>query len=512
MAKTVKTQERNQIGFFGATSYVIGNIIGSGIFITPTSILKETNSVGLSMAVWAVSGAISLIGSLCYIELGTSIRHSGGDFAYICYVKWYPIAFAFMWVSILLTYPATIAVQAETFGEYILTGIDPLLCVDQAYRNIVQKLLGFSLLSILVFVNFFSLKKTASRFQIAATISKLLSTGIIIATGFYYLIARNKSENLKGFMDGSTTNAENIVLALYSGLFAYNGWEILNVGTEEIRNPKRNMPLAMLVGIIISAIIYLLINLAYFVVLDVAEMKESDAVAADFSQKVLGDFSYVIPFLVGVLLCGSLNGSIFVASRQELLHFEYFLEYIHAAARQGHLPTCLSCINEKTNSPRAAVFAQLIIAIAISFVGELDKLISYVTFAIWFQRFFTLCALIWIRYKKLPVHPGAIRFPLILIVAFLAICLALVLIPVIRDPKVTGIGMGIVASGLILYFIFVWPTNLPAFLSRFNESSTRFVQIIFNVMPDLGDEPQRRTAARVAPNVSLINVIERKRF
>uniref|UniRef100_A0A914W1X8 Uncharacterized protein n=1 Tax=Plectus sambesii TaxID=2011161 RepID=A0A914W1X8_9BILA len=146
MAKTVKTQERNQIGFFGATSYVIGNIIGSGIFITPTSILKETNSVGLSMAVWAVSGAISLIGSLCYIELGTSIRHSGGDFAYICYVKWYPIAFAFMWVSILLTYPATIAVQAETFGEYILTGIDPLLCVDQAYRNIVQKLLGFSLL------------------------------------------------------------------------------------------------------------------------------------------------------------------------------------------------------------------------------------------------------------------------------------------------------------------------------------------------------------------------------
>lgn len=87
MTNTIKIQKQNQIGFFGATSYVIGNIIGSGIFITPTSILKETNSIGLSMLVWAISGAISLIGSLCYIELGTSIRQSGCDFAYICYVK-----------------------------------------------------------------------------------------------------------------------------------------------------------------------------------------------------------------------------------------------------------------------------------------------------------------------------------------------------------------------------------------------------------------------------------------
>uniref|UniRef100_A0A914VVZ4 Uncharacterized protein n=1 Tax=Plectus sambesii TaxID=2011161 RepID=A0A914VVZ4_9BILA len=140
-------ESKHKMGVVGAASYMVGNIIGSGIFITPTTILGYTNSVGLSLMVWATCAIIAITGSLCYIELGTSIRESGCDFAYICYVKWYPIAFAMMWVSVILTYPATAAIQAETFGEYLIEAIKPLLChIDDDKVIYAQKLLGFALL------------------------------------------------------------------------------------------------------------------------------------------------------------------------------------------------------------------------------------------------------------------------------------------------------------------------------------------------------------------------------
>ena len=137
------SDQDNRIGVLGATSYVVGNIIGSGIFVTPAGILHKTNSVGLSLIIWVLSGLVTLLGAFCYMELGTSIRESGADFAYICYVKWYPVAFAFMWVSVILTYPASAAVGIETFGEYVLTALSPVVCIQPEYRAIAKKLCGF---------------------------------------------------------------------------------------------------------------------------------------------------------------------------------------------------------------------------------------------------------------------------------------------------------------------------------------------------------------------------------
>lgn len=85
--------------------------------------LRYTDSVGLSLIIWVLCAVIAVLGSICYIELGTSIREAGCDFAYICYVKWHSIAFAFMFVSVLMTYPATVAITAESFGQYLIEGL-----------------------------------------------------------------------------------------------------------------------------------------------------------------------------------------------------------------------------------------------------------------------------------------------------------------------------------------------------------------------------------------------------
>ncbi|KIH62831.1 hypothetical protein ANCDUO_06884 [Ancylostoma duodenale] len=306
-----------------------------------------------------------------------------------------------MFVSVLMTYPATIAIIAETFGQYLIEGLRQVYEIDDDWAPMAQKLFGFSLLLLVTWMNFFSLNKFAARFQIVATVAKLLSCFLIIVTGLYYYYVKGWKSNLRDPMKGSNYKAGDLILGFYGGLWAYSGWDVLNYSTGEIANPRRNVPLALLSGIATVTAVYVSINVAYFVALDVETVKSSNAVAALFSQATLGSFANLIPFLIGVLLVGSLNSNLFSGSR-----------YMYAAARQGHLPTCFSCVNTETESPRVAIIAQSVLAIAISFVGDLDALIGYVMFGFWAQRVFTLVALLIIRHNRIPVHPEAVRVPL----------------------------------------------------------------------------------------------------
>nr|CDP97703.1 Bm2958, isoform d [Brugia malayi] len=280
--------------------YIIGNIVGAGLFITPTSVLQQVDSVGLSLIIWSVAALISLLGAFCYVELGTSIRRSGADFAYLCYVKWYPIAFAFMCVGCFVIFPATLAIQAETFSEYLIKCFR-LQIFEDTKKFYLKKLIGFSLLC--------------------------------------------ETQNLQNIMDGTQVRLGHIIAALFAGLFSYDGWDVLNFGTEEIEKPKRTMPLAIIVGMSLVAFIFLATNISFFAMLDIDQMKSSVAVADTFAAAKLDKFYSVIPFLICILLIGSMNTSLFCASR-----------YLYVAARQGHLPTFLSCSNTEHNSPRVAIF------------------------------------------------------------------------------------------------------------------------------------------------------------
>uniref|UniRef100_A0A7E4UPJ2 AA_permease domain-containing protein n=1 Tax=Panagrellus redivivus TaxID=6233 RepID=A0A7E4UPJ2_PANRE len=472
--------EENKMGYLGATSYVIGNIIGSGVFITPASIYRATDSVGISLVIWLVCAVIALLGALCYIELGTSIREAGCDFAYICYVKWYSIAFSFMWVSVLMTYPATIAIVAETFGQYLVEGIKQYIEITDDVAPTVQKMFGFALLLVVAWMNFFELNTFAARFQVIATVAKLLSCGLIVVVGMYYYFFKDITGSALAdpWPSDAKWTSGSLVVGFYGGLYAYSGWDILNYGTGEITNPRRNVPLALLSGIGVVTGIYFFINIAFFAVLDIDTMKNSAATAAVFSERTMGAFSAAIPFLIGILLLGSLNSNLFSASR-----------YMYAAAKQGHLPACFSCVNPETDSPRVAVFAQTALAMAITFVGDLDSLIGYVIFGFWAQRIFTLVALLVIRYKAIPVHADALRIPLWVILLFLVINIILVIIPIFQEFHITALGIGICLVGFGFYFVLVYPTTLPMWMNLANQRSTFWTSIVFDALPDLKAPP-----------------------
>ncbi|VDK83059.1 unnamed protein product [Cylicostephanus goldi] len=177
--------------------------------------------------------------AICYIELGTSILEPGCDFAYAVYVGWEAIAFAFMWVSVFVTYPASAAVQALTFGQYIVNGISPALAIPSPWNEITERILGYSIVVVLTFLNFYAIDRFAGRFQVVVTTAKMLAMGIIIATGFYYLIFKGWTQNLENMMEGSVYAPGKLTLAFYGGLWSYAGWDILNYGTPEIEKPRR---------------------------------------------------------------------------------------------------------------------------------------------------------------------------------------------------------------------------------------------------------------------------------
>uniref|UniRef100_A0A915P8K7 Uncharacterized protein n=1 Tax=Meloidogyne floridensis TaxID=298350 RepID=A0A915P8K7_9BILA len=464
----------NKMGRWGAVSYIVGNIVGSGIFIVPGSMLQNTGSVGLFLIVWLLSAAVATLGAYCYCELGTSIRRSGGDFAYLTHVRWNAIAFMFMSIGCVLIYPLMLAIQAETTAEYTVQAFRlNENCLNNPALLFIFKKLIFSLFALfMMFINFYSLRRVGARFQIAGTVAKLLATTLIVCTAIYILISKGQLQNFSSPFQNSKWEAMSLVNAFFAGLFSYDGWDVLNFGAEEIENPKRTMPFAILSGII---------NLSFLVVLDADTVRDSTAV-----------------------MMGAMNGTIFTASR-----------YLFAAARSRQIPSFLALLNPENDSPRASIFTHVLMAILFSFVGDTNQLINYLGFAQWLQRGFTMCALLWIRFNfnNFILHPDAIKTPIFMPIIFLCVCLSLVGITIIQEFSVAKFGLLVLAIAFLIYFIFIWENTL---LNRFpifkqfcyliNDKIASFVQIILNGKIELFNEEFQNNDPKIIEEENKIKI------
>ncbi|VEN59340.1 unnamed protein product [Callosobruchus maculatus] len=455
---------KKELSMLDGVAIIVGVIIGSGIFVSPKGVLMFSGSVGQAIIVWVMSGVLSMIGALCYAELGTMIPKSGGDYAYIMEAFGPLPAFLYLWVALFILVPTGNAITAITFAQYIL---QPVWGDCPAPYEAVR-LLAAATTCILTVINCYNVK-WVTRVQDIFTATKIFALLIIVAAGVYYLCTGHV-QNFRNPMEGTRWQPGYIALSFYSGLFSYSGWNYLNYVTEELKDPYRNLPRAICISMPVVTLVYVITNIAYFVVLSQEDILSSEAVAVTFSRKMLGAFSFVMPIFVACSTFGSLNGAIFASSR---LFF--------VGARAGHLPLAICLLDIKRLTPVPSLVFMCIITLALVVIEDVYVLINYVSFV---EALFITVSVTGLLYMR-KTRPNAIRpikVNLSLPIIFLVICAFLVTFPCYVSPVEVSVGLAFIFCGIPVYYLTIGWTNKPYWLqTMFNNFNTSCAKLFLCV-------------------------------
>ncbi|GFR82606.1 B(0,+)-type amino acid transporter 1 [Elysia marginata] len=321
-------------------------------------------------------------------------------------------------------------------------------------------------MGIIAFVNCASVK-AATIVQNVTTFTKLLALAIISFGGIVKLIQGN-TENFEDGFAGTTSEAGTVAIAFYNGLWAFDGWNSLNFITEELKDPTKNLPRAIMIGIPLTTLAYVLANIGYLAVMTKEEIMISHAVAVTWGDRMLGVMSWLIPCFVVASTFGSSNGCLFASGR---LTF--------SAGREGHFPKVLSFLRIGANTPVPAVMFTTLLSLCLIIPGDLSTLIDFFSFASWLFYGLTTASLLILRVTEPKMHrPYKVPIPVPVIVLLASIYL--VIAPIVQNPGVQFVYAVIfILAGLVVYIPFIY--NGIHF--KFVDTVTIFIQKLLQLAP-----------------------------
>uniref|UniRef100_UPI00358E5BF7 b(0,+)-type amino acid transporter 1-like n=1 Tax=Myxine glutinosa TaxID=7769 RepID=UPI00358E5BF7 len=386
-----------RFGLFTGVSIIVGNVLGSGIFISPGGVLYFCQSnVGVALLVWIVCGLLSMMGSLCYAELGCALPSSGGEYTYLRRAYGRLLAFFFAWTSVFLQHPAANAVQALTFAEYTL---QPLYGGGCAVPGAVTKCVAIALVLLMSIINGLSVKWAIHALN-TLTMLKLIAFCIITVSGVVFLVSGKPGSLALGF-NGPVPNAFQLGQACYQCLWAYSGWMSICYMTEELKQREKNLPLCIIVSMTLITVIYLLVNMSYLAVMSPTEIT-SGAVGITWGVRVLGSWSSLIPITVPISILGSLSSSYLIVGR---------LTY---GAAGGAMDGPLAMLNIRNLTPVPAIGLSAALSVVFVLLTSVRNLLATLGFVTWLHVGLTCAALLVLRwtekslirpYKVFPVLP-----------------------------------------------------------------------------------------------------------
>lgn len=470
------TQEltlRREVGLFSSITLLLGAIIGTGIFITPGNVLRHSKLISVDLVLWAAGGLNAIMGGLCVAELGALLQASGGDYAFFLAAgKPYGTlgdipAFLCSWTFFLVD-PAGTSVQGLTFSAYILSLPYP----DCKPPYTVKLLVTALFITLSAAVNCFSVDVSTKVQDIFSGLKCGLLLAIII-TGATHSFKENHMWDPRP--PGLKPSVGDVSSALYSALYCYSGWGAINAIAEEVKNPGRNIPIAIAVSVFFTTAVYLLTNLAFFAVLDATTIIDSDAVAVAFVRSTWGQgMAAAMPFVIALTVFGTTCASLFASSR-----------IFFAASRQGHLPSFMSYVNVNSSVPVAAVLVRSLFALVFSLIGSVHFLIevNVLLFTIWDAA--TVVCLFLLR-RSMPDAPRPYRAPTI--VACLRLIVTVVLVCVtFSEARRYAYQYAMLAlvftAGGVYYYLFVWKNiRIPG-----GELFSVLLQKLLSSAPCVGD-------------------------
>lgn len=442
------------LGLVDSTTLVMGSMIGSGVFIVAADISRQVQSPGLMMMTWFVTAAMTLIAALSYGELAAAMPHAGGQYVYLREAFGPLAGFLFGWTMFAVIQTGTIAAVAVAFAKY--TGIFFPWISDQNYLigsggiglN-TQQLVG---IVVIVFLTWSNTKgiRTGATVQNIFTFAKVFSLLALVAAGF--LVGRNPeavASNFNGYWRNASWSFDAVRLvgvAMVGSLFSSDSWNNVTFTAGEVRNPKRNLPLSLALGVGIVSALYIAANFTYLNVLtfDAIQHADKDRVAAAAAANMFGPTAVkIMAAAIMVSTFGCINGITLSGARV------YF-----AMAKDSLFFRKAGTVDPKTGAPVFSLTVQCIWACALTLSGRYNDLLDYVIFAVLLFYILTIAGLFVLRRTRPEMERPykAFGYPVLPAIYIASAGLIEVLL-LLYKPNYTWPGLIIVLLGLPIYFI-----------------------------------------------------------
>ncbi|HXM09834.1 MAG TPA: amino acid permease [Terriglobales bacterium] len=358
-----------------AGAVVVGTIIGSGIFLVPSEMMQAVGSARLVYLAWAIGGLLSFFGALTYAELGAMKPQAGGEYVYIRDAYGPLAGFLYSWTWFLIAKPASIATITtglvrilETFPVFAFFS-HPWISIPFTINY--GQLVAIAATCLISWLNYVGVRR-AGEFQLIFTLLKVAIILGIVGVGFSSSVGT--WANFATQFAGAKGGVAGFFAALVAALWAYDGWNDLNMVAGEIRNPQRNIPLSLIWGVATVGALYILVNAAVQYVLPAAAVAASERPASDAVALVLGRAgASLVSAGMAVSMLVTLNGTIMSGARVPF-----------ATARDGYFFKSIAVVHPRFHTPSVAILAQCALAIILLLLGgSFRQFFSLAIFAEW---------------------------------------------------------------------------------------------------------------------------------
>jgi basic amino acid/polyamine antiporter, APA family len=457
MESVPPTQDENSnppleraLSLSAAVSIVIGTVIGSGVFLVPSKMIRDVGSPFLLFTVWIVAGLLSLFGALTYAELAAAMPEAGGEYVFLSAAYGRFWGFLYGWTQFWVAKSGSIATLAAGFYTY-LTIFYPALggsfltlpwrigpggtFLEIHYGQLIAILLILALAAI----NYVGVR-SGGGLQVVITYLKMTLIGAVIVAG---LLAPSGSFAHFGEIAQSHIGVSGFFAAMVSALWAYDGWNNVSMVSSEITHPQRNLPRSLIVGTSAVVVTYLLINVAYTFALTPQQIAGSKRVAADMMFSLYGPAaSKAVSVAVLISIFAAINGSILSGSRIP-----------YAMARDGVFFRPLARVHPVYRTPGAAIVALSLWSCVVVLSGWYDDLYNFVIFGSWILYGLTAASVFVLRRR----NPGMSRpyrvigYPAVPVL-FVSVALLLLTSTFQSRPREALMGLVLMASGVPFYY------------------------------------------------------------